>query len=270
MTTEPMSLTGKVAFITGASSGIGYAAALEFARRGCHVAGTSRSREALDPLVAAVAALPETHGDLLPLAADVRDAGAVEQAVRATTARFSRLDILVANAGVGQRGGLVDSPWSDLEALLRTNIDGVLHSIRACVPAMRAAGGGRILLISSISAGVPMPYAASYGASKTFLSSLAASLRFELEADGITVTDLVVGRTATAFNQHRLGTKGYSAKAPRLPSLTPDQVAVAIADQAERPGKTVILRWFDRLIRLVGQIAPNFIGRMAMKQYKPT
>ncbi len=263
-------LEGKVALITGASSGIGYAAALEFARRGCHVAGTARSREALDRLVGAVATLPEPHGELLALAADVREADALQAAVNATTARFGRLDVLIANAGVGQRGSVADSPWSDLDTLLRTNIDGVLHSIRACVPAMRAAGSGRIILISSISAGVPMPYAACYGASKTFISSLAASLRLELEADRITVTDLVVGRTATAFNQHRLGAKGYSTKAPRLPSLTPEQVAMAIADQAERPGKTVILRWFDRLIRLAGQIAPDFIGRKAMKQYKTT
>ncbi len=261
-------LRAKVAFITGASSGIGYATALEMARRGLQVAATGLSLEALAPLQGAVVALPGPHGELLTLAADVRDAGALHEGVAATIARFGRLDVLVANAGVGQRGSIADSDWADLETLLRTNIDGVLHSIRACVPAMRAQGGGRIILISSISAGVPMPYAATYGASKTFVSSLAASLHLELEDDRITVSELLLGRVATPFSQNRLGEKGYAAKASSLPSMTPERVARAIADQVERPRKTVILRWFDRVVRLAGQIAPTFIGRRALKQYR--
>ena len=262
------SLNGKVAFITGASSGIGYAAALELARRGCHVAASAQTVAALDGLAQAVAGLPEPHGELLALAADVRHAAGLQEAVLATTTRFGRLDVLVANAGVGQRGSIADSDWSDLETVLRTNIDGVLHSIRACVPAMRKTGGGRIILISSISAGVPMPYAAVYGASKTFVSSLASSLRYELEADRITVTDLQLGRVATPFSQNRLGEKGYSSGASSLPTMTPEQVARAIADNAERPRKTAILRWFDRLIRLIGLIAPGYLARKAMKQYR--
>ena len=262
------SLAGRAAYITGASSGIGYATALELARRGAHVIATGLTVDSLIPLQEAIAALPEPHGDVLALAVDVRDAQAQQDAVAAGESRFGRLDIVVANAGVGQRGSIADSDWADLDTLLRTNIDGVLHSIRASVPAMRRAGGGRIILISSISAGVPMPYAAAYGASKTFVSSIASSLRFELEADHITVTELRLGRVATPFNQNRLGAKGYSANAARLPSMTPERVAQAIADNAERPRRTVILRLFDRFIRLAGLIAPDFIGRKAMKQYK--
>lgn len=261
-------LQGKVAFITGATSGIGYASALEFARRGGHVAATGLNEESLQALRQAVVDLPSPHGDLLALVADVRDHAALTEAAAAAEARFGRLDILVANAGVGQRGSIAESAWADLETLLRTNIDGVLHSIRACVPAMRRAGGGRIILISSISAGAPMPYAAAYGASKTFVSSLASSLRYELEADRITVTDMRLGRVATPFNQNRLGAKGYSAGASKLPVMTPERVAQAIADNAERPRKTVILRWFDRLIRLVSLIAPGYIARKALKQYR--
>lgn len=260
--------SGKAAFITGASSGIGYATALEMARRGLNVTATGLTLAALGPLQDAVAALPGPHGRVLALAADVRDAEQVQVAVAAAVAQFGRLDVLVANAGVGQRGTIVESDWADIETLLRTNIDGVLHSIRACVPAMRKQGGGRIVLISSISSAVPMPYAASYGASKTFIRSLAASLRMELEADHITVTEMRLGRVATQFNQHRLGAKGYAANASSLPAMTPEQVARAIADQVARPRKTVILRWFDRLIQLAGMIAPNFVGRRALKQYK--
>jgi NADP-dependent 3-hydroxy acid dehydrogenase YdfG len=261
-------LSGKVAFITGASSGIGYATALELARRGCHVAASALTLEALAGLQQAIAALPEPHGELLALAADVRDAAQVQAAVDAAVARFGRLDVLVANAGVGQRGSIVESDWNDLETLLRTNIDGVLHSIRACVPHMRQQGGGRIVLISSVSSGVPMPYAASYGASKTFIRSLAGSLRLELEDDHITVTEMRLGRVATPFNQNRLGEKGYAANAGALPTMTPERVASAIADQVARPRRVVLLRWFDRLVQCIGSIAPTLIGRRALKQYK--
>src|SRR5690606_36240833 len=122
-------------------------------------------------LEAAVAALPEPHGELLVISADVRDAEAVRRAVEQTVARFGRLDVLVANAGVGQRGGIVDSDWEHLETLLRTNIDGVLHSVRAAVPAMRASPplesgeGKQILVISSVVANMIAPYAATYSAS---------------------------------------------------------------------------------------------------------
>lgn len=261
-------LSGKVAFITGASSGIGYATALELARRGAHVAASALTVEALDPLAQAVDALPQPHGELLALACDVRDRAAVQSAAEAAYAHFGRLDVLVANAGVGQRGSVTDSAWDDLETLLRVNIDGVLHSIRACVPLMKQSGGGRIILISSISAGIPMPYAAAYGASKTFVSSLGASLRLELELDHITVTTLLLGRVATNFSANRLGEKGYAAQAASLPKMPPEQVARAIAAQIERPRRTVILRWFDRLIWLAGRLFPNMIGRRAMKQYK--
>lgn len=258
----------KAAFITGAASGIGYATALELAQRGLNVAAAGLTLAALGPLQEAVAALPQPHGELLALAADVRDAGQVQAAVDAAVAQFGHLDMLVANAGVGQRGSIADSDWADLETLLRTNIDGVLHSIRACVPEMRKRGGGRIVLISSISASVPMPYAASYGASKTFIRSLAASLRYELEASHITVTEMRLGRVATQFSQHRLGEKGYAADASKLPAMSPEQVARAIADQVDRPRKTVILRWFDRLIQLIGLIAPDIAGRRALEQYR--
>lgn len=257
----------RVVLITGASSGIGYAAALAFAARGWRVAATARQIERLQPLAEAVAALPQA-GEVLPLEADVQDRLAVQAAVDATLARFGRLDVLVANAGIGQRGSLVDSPWADIETLLRTNIDGVLHSVRAAVPAMRRGGGGHIILISSVVANMTAPFTASYSASKAFVSSIARSLRLELEDEAITVTDMLVGRTATAFNEKRLGAAGYAQRAPRLPTMTPQQVAEAIVRAAERRPGTVVLRLFDRLIVWANALVPGVIGRRALKQYK--
>jgi 3-oxoacyl-[acyl-carrier protein] reductase len=243
---------------------VGYATALEFARQGVHVAAVGRQPERLQALTEA--GQPD---EILPIVADVTSAIAMQNAVEQTAARFGGLDYLIANAGIGQRGSLVDSDWSDIETLLRTNVDGVLHSIRAAVPEMRKRGGGHIVVVSSVVANMTAPYTASYSASKAFVSSIARSLRLELEPDNITVTDLRLGRTATEFNQRRLGKPGYAERAPRLPTMEPEQVAIAIARACERRRpKTLILRPLDYLIVWANALLPGLIGRRALRQYK--
>jgi short-subunit dehydrogenase len=258
--------TKQVVFITGASSGIGYAAALAFARQGIHVAATARRADRLTQLEAEVNRLPAPHGDILLIIADVRNADDMQRAVRATVARFGRLDILVANAGLGQRGSLADAPWEDLETLLRTNIDGVLHSIRAAVPAMRQSGGGHIITVSSVSYNLVAPYVASYAASKAFVTSIAHSLRLELEADHIRVTDVLAGRTDTEFNEKRLGAGKRSGGG--VPTMPPAKVADAIIKAAGTNKKTVVLRFFDRLIIWASILAPGIMGHIARRQYQ--
>jgi len=142
----------------------------------------------------------------------------------------------------------------------------VLHSIRACVPAMRQSGGGHIMIISSVAAEIYSPYAAIYAASKAFVSSLAGSLRLELEKDQIKVTDFLIGRTKTEFDEKRLG--AGSRAGGGLPTMDVEQVAQAILKAVRSNRKRVILRWFDRLIVWGGMFAPWLIGRLARKQYK--
>lgn len=256
----------KVALITGASSGIGYATALAFAREGTHVVATARRAEKLAELQKAVLQLPAGHGDILLVAADVTDAAAMQEAVKLALGRFGRLDILVANAGVGHRGAVADATWEDLEMLLRTNIDGVLHSIRAAVPAMRHGGGGHILAVSSVTFNLTSPYAAVYAASKAFVTSLAHSLRLELEDEHIKVTDVLVGRTHTEFNEKRLGAGKRSGEG--LPTMTPDKVAVAIVRATKGNPRSIILRFFDRLVVWGNILVPEIIGRLAKQQYR--
>ncbi len=257
-----------VVFITGASSGIGYATALAFAKTGAHVAGTARRTERLLQLQQEINALPAGHGDFLPLTADVRDADSLQNAVAQTVEHFGQLNVVVANAGLGQRGAIVDSDWSDIETLLRTNIDGVLHTIRATVPELRRVSGGQIILISSIVYNMVSPYAASYGASKAFVSSIAASLRLELQADHIDVTDMLIGRTESEFSDKRLGQSGYGEKAGRIPRMTAEQVAQAIVDATKSKRKRIAVRWFDRVFMLANLFVPGFIGKRALRQYK--
>ncbi|MGJ3237687.1 MAG: SDR family oxidoreductase [Anaerolineae bacterium] len=256
----------RVVFITGASSGIGRATALSFARAGYHVAGTARRADKLHSLQEEINALSTPHGEFLPLVSDVTDAQSLIEASAQTVAVFGRLDILVANAGVGHRGALVDAEWDGLQTLLRTNIDGVLHSVRACVPHMRANGSGHIMTISSVAYNLVSPYAASYAASKAFVTSIANSIRIELASDNILVSDFLVGRTETEFNEKRLGEGARSGS--NLPTMHPESVADAIVKTAQKPKNTVILRFFDRLIVWGNRLVPGIIGALAKRQYK--
>ncbi len=220
----------------------------------------------LAELERAVNALPPGHGDLLPIAADVTRPEDLQHAVQQTLERFSRLDVAVANAGVGHRGSIADADWNDLETLLRTNIDGVLHTVRAAVPAMRQTGGGHIVIVSSVAFNLTAPYAAAYSASKAFVSSLARSIRLELEADHIAVTDVLVGRTATEFNERRLGAGKRTGQG--VPTMSPDRVAEGILDAVRRRRQVVVLRLFDRLIVWANTFFPNIMGRLAQRQYQ--
>lgn len=259
-------MQSKVILITGASSGIGRAAAVAFARAGCHVAGTARRADRLEALRQEVDTLPQPHGQFLPLPADVTQAADMQQAVEQAVAVFGRLDVLVANAGIGHRGAVADAEWEHLETLMRTNIDGVLHSVRAAVPAMRRTGGGQIITISSVVFNLVSPYAACYAASKAFVSSLANSLRLELEAENIRVTDVLVGRTHTEFNEKRLGEGKRTGQG--IPTMQPERVADALVRATQRPVNTVYVRPFDRLVVLGSRLIPGIIGRLARRQYK--
>lgn len=261
-----MSADARAALVTGASSGIGWATALAFAGHGMNVVGLARRADRLAALADEIAALPAPRGVFMPVAADVTDAEAVRAAVAQTVERFGRLDILVANAGVGQRGAVANAAWEHLDTVLRTNIDGVLHSVRAAVPAMRASGGGHIVIVSSVAFNLVSPYAATYAASKAFVSSLARSLRLELAADGIHVTDILAGRTATEFNERRLGDGQRTGQG--VPTMPAERVAAAIVRAADRPGRTVVVRPFDRLVVWANVIAPGVMGRLARRQYR--
>jgi short-subunit dehydrogenase len=257
----------RVALITGASAGIGYATALEFARQGTHVVGIARRSERLLELSVKINALAGGHGEFLPVTADVQNADDMLYAVEQTMEKFGRLDVLVANAGIGHRGSIVDAQWDDLQTLLRTNIDGFLHSIRAAVPAIKQhKQGGHIIILSSVVHNGIVPFAATYAASKAFVNSIGRSLQLELEDDNIRVTNMLIGRTASEFSKKRLGTSGRSGGG--IPIMSTKKVAKAIVKASKSKRKAVALRWIDRFILLGNALVPGFVGRKALKQYK--
>lgn len=251
--------------ITGASSGIGRATARLFAALGNDVAVTARRVERLEALKDECEQA-EFPGTILPLEADVTDADAMQRAVALTLAEFNRLNVVVANAGIGFRGPLDEAGWADIEPVLRTNIDGVLHTVRAAIPALRASGGGHIVLISSVVSPVPPPYASVYAMSKAAVDALGRSLRAELRPDGIHVTVLWVGQTETEFAEKRRGRAGRVAS--RWPTMTPEQVAGGVALALERRSRVMTVRWLDSLLVAFGRLSPGIIDRILARIYR--
>lgn len=253
----------RVAIITGASSGIGEAASITLLKNGIHVAGTSRKSNNLNHLNHIAELYP---GNFLPLAADVRSSVAMQQVVSSVINHFGHIDYLIANAGIGHSGSLTDASEEDIHQVLRTNIDGVIHSVRAAVPALRANGGGHILIVSSIVAPMTLPYSALYAASKASVSSLARSLYFELKADRIHVSDFLLGRTETNFITNRLGIT-ISRKAKLLPAMSAEKVGNVILAKLDKKPRSFVARPFDQLLLMVNQVMPDYVAKRAARLY---
>jgi 3-oxoacyl-[acyl-carrier protein] reductase len=177
----------RVALVTGASRGIGRAIAVELARAGFAVGVNYVHR--LGQAEETVAAITAGGGEAVALQADVADPQAVESMFAALDRHFGRLDALVNNAGIGTRidslTAIDDATW---RRTLAVNLDGAFYCIRAAVPRLRAAGGGRIVNISSGAAKTGGMIGAHYAASKAGLLALTAKAARELARDGIAVT----------------------------------------------------------------------------------
>jgi NADP-dependent 3-hydroxy acid dehydrogenase YdfG len=189
-------LEGKVALVTGASSGIGETAALALAARGAAVAVTARRGDRLAALVARIEA---AGGAAFALAGDVSDGTFAVRIVEDTIARFGRLDILVNSAGIMPEGGVVGAAPEEWRRVLEVNLMAALHTSQAAIGPMRAQGGGDIVNISSTSGRKVTGLFGLYSTSKFALNAMSESLRQEVGADGIRVCVIEPGATGTAL-----------------------------------------------------------------------
>lgn len=180
-------LQGKVAFITGASRGVGAAVARALSSEGVAVGLASRSGDDLG-LTAA-----------LGLTCDVRQLDQVEAAVGDTVERFGRLDICVANAGVGSYHTLADTPVEHIEEMIDVNLKGTIYAIRACVPHLIASREGDIVTLASEAGRRGLPGEAVYCASKFGQVGLTRALDHELREHGVRCTNVCPGGIATDF-----------------------------------------------------------------------
>src|SRR5436305_663983 len=207
--------TGRVALVTGASSGIGEAAAYALTRAGFTVYGTSRKAAAGEERDGAV---------FLPL--DVTDDESVATTVREVLDRSGRIDVLVNNAGVGAAGAAEESSMEQARALFDINLFGSIRMTRAVLPHMREHGGGRVVNVSSVLGLVPAPFMALYAASKHAIEGYSESLDHEVREHGVRVLLVEPAYTRTSFDANAVtADEPLALYAPRR-----EAVDVLIAD----------------------------------------
>ncbi len=184
------SLKGKVVIITGASSGIGEAFARLLAAQGCKLTLAARSVEKMEALAS------QLEAEALVVPADMTDPAAIQAMVDRSLARFGRIDILCANAGIYVPGEFADADIDELIRMLRINVDGVLRCAHQVIPQMRAQGEGDIVVTSSISGFIDVHWEPIYSASKHAVQTFVHTVRRQLAGSGIRLMSLAPGQVA--------------------------------------------------------------------------
>ena len=211
---DPFDIRGRVALVTGASSGLGRHFASLLAQRGASVVACARREEALAELADEVAA---AGGRLTAQPMDVTDAAGIDAALDAAVAGHGRLDILVNNAGVAMTKSALDVAEDDWDRLMDTNLKGAFLAAQGAARRMRGTGGGSIVNIASIAGIRVAGRLSTYGASKAALVHLTRSLALELAREGVRVNAIAPGYIETDINRDFFATPAGEALVKRVP-----------------------------------------------------
>jgi short-subunit dehydrogenase len=234
-------LTGEVAIVTGASSGIGAATARELGRRGATVVLAARR---VDLLEAQVRSIREAGGEAIAIPADMADAADITTLAERTFAAFGRVDVLVNNAGAFWSRSLASSSPDQITGLAQVNLIGAMLLTRAVLPGMLEKRHGAIISVGSLSGRVAME--PLYSATKYGLRGFSLALRRQLAGTGISVSLVSPGNINTEMTRHI---------AARLPE--PSLVATAIADLVGHPRREVIVPGRHYAIAWLEQALPT-------------
>jgi NADP-dependent 3-hydroxy acid dehydrogenase YdfG len=195
---QPGKLSGRIALVTGASSGIGEATALALAAEGARVAIAARRLRRLNDLAERI---HQAGGDALPIQADVTDEAQATAMVEHVLRDAGRLDLLLNVAGVGVAAPFQNTTTTEYREMVDTNILGVLYPVHAALPAMKRQGDGHIVIVSS-GAGRYIHPSTVYSGTKHAASAIAESLRREIGKNWIRVTSIEPGAVKTEFTSH--------------------------------------------------------------------
>lgn len=254
-----------VIVITGASSGIGRATALAFARTGHAGDATTvvlAARRA-GRLRAVADEVRRTGARALAVPTDVTVRRQVEALIHRAVAEFGRLDILVNNAGSGLYAGIEDTTPDDLEGMLAVNFLGTFYGIAAALPIMRRQGWGHVINVTSLAGKRGIPLMGAYCAAKFAVVGLTEALRVEMMGSGIAVSLICPGPTAGTEFSERAAHKARQPVAPAGLGRTAEHVAMQIVRCARRPRAEV---WPYPLIWSVAEglniLAPGCVDRL--------
>lgn len=256
-----MTLSGRVAAITGASSGIGLAIAEQLAREGVAVVLGARREDRLD---AAVNAIRSAGGRAERVVMDVTSESAVVALAAHAERTFGPLDIMVCNAGFGYYGTLEQTPAETMQRMMDVNFMGTFHGARAALPLFRARMRGHLVIISSIVGQRGIALMSGYSASKAAQVGFAEGLRAEFAGTAIAISVVYPVSTETEFRSAMTRDYGHSV-AGLGPSQSAEHVARAVVACVKRPRPEVYPHRLSKLLAVVNAVAPGVADRLIRK-----
>ena len=220
-----------VVIVTGSSSGIGFEVCKKLCERGYTVYGISRRGLAPEGVTA--------------MSADVSNSDALRAVIDEIARREGRIDLLVANAGMGISGPVELSGNRDMQQIMNVNFFGQVYAAQAVLPYMRAQKGGSIVFVSSVAAPIAIPYQAFYSASKSAINSVALALRNEVRGYNIRISVVMPGDASTGFTDARVKNhpdRGAVSTAQSTETQAPSGFAVQSIDSSSAPAEPLYPR----------------------------
>lgn len=256
----------KVAIITGASSGIGRAIALNLASKGIATLLVGRQEERLQEVRQEIL---NSRGMAEVLAADVGEDEHAKRIASACMETFGRIDILVNNAGVGHYHQFSDMTAEVYSRITQTNWLGILHATSKVLPYMMDQKDGVIVNISSVGAMTGIPCRSIYCATKAAVRNWSRSLFLELRPYGIHVLCVIPGSTATRFFDNVIGTPPVVHAMPGG-VMTPEKAARLIWKGLKSRKREIILSPFGKLVDIINRLSPSFIDALVDFHHRRT
>ena len=239
-----MDFQGKVVVVTGASSGIGKATSIDFAKEGAQVVCVSRNGEKIKKVVDEIKSF---NGKSIGVTCDVSSHALVKRMVDKVYEQFGRVDVLVNCAGFGIYKSLKDHSIDEMEELMKTNYFGTVYTTKEVLPIMENQGTGHIVNIASMAGKLSFPNYSAYCASKFAVVGFTQSLRIELEQKNIGVSLICPAGAKTNFYDHP-SFEGHPHKTDPESMLNPHDVSRTIIDAVKSNKAEVHLPWTENVI----------------------